>query len=56
MIVSLARQLCNGIHQVQEEREGQKIHGDELHWTDVGSANGVILGLSTGTKKNGEDL
>jgi hypothetical protein len=31
MIVSLARQLCSGNHKVQEEREGQEIHGDELH-------------------------
>jgi hypothetical protein len=29
--VSLARQLCNGIHKVQEEREDQEIHGDELY-------------------------
>jgi hypothetical protein len=30
MIVSLARQLYNVIHKVQEEGEGQEIHGDEL--------------------------
>jgi hypothetical protein len=50
----LARQLCNGIHKLQEE--GQEIHGDELHWMKVGSTAGVILGLSPGTEEDGEDL
>jgi hypothetical protein len=31
MIVNRARQLCIGIHKVQEEGVGQEIHGDELH-------------------------
>jgi hypothetical protein len=52
----LARQLCNGIHKVQEKGEGQEIHGDELHWTKVGSAAGVILGLLPETEEDGEDL
>jgi hypothetical protein len=26
-----ARQLCSGIHKVQEEGVGQEIQGDELH-------------------------
>jgi hypothetical protein len=56
MIVNLARQLCSGIHKVQEEGVGQEIHGDELHWMKVGSTAGVISGLSPGTEKAGEDL
>jgi hypothetical protein len=51
MIVNHARQLCSGIHKVHEEGVGQEIHGDELHWTKVGSAAGVISGLSPGTEK-----
>jgi hypothetical protein len=31
MTVSLARQVCNEIHKVQEEGEGQEIHCDKLH-------------------------
>jgi hypothetical protein len=33
LIVSLARQLCSGMHrvQVEGEGEGQEIIGDELH-------------------------
>jgi hypothetical protein len=31
MTVNRARQLCSGIHTVQEEGVGQEIHGDELH-------------------------
>jgi hypothetical protein len=31
MIVNRARQLCSGIHKVQEEGVGQGTHGDELH-------------------------
>jgi hypothetical protein len=31
MIVNRARQLCSGIHKVQEEGVGEEIHGDELH-------------------------
>jgi hypothetical protein len=31
MIVNHARQLCSGIHRVQEEGVGQGTHGDELH-------------------------
>jgi hypothetical protein len=31
MIVNRARQLCSGIHKVQDEGVGQEIHGDELH-------------------------
>jgi hypothetical protein len=31
MTVNRARQLCSGIHKVQEEGAGQGIHGDELH-------------------------
>jgi hypothetical protein len=54
--VSLARQLCSGTHKIQEEGVGQEIHGDELHWMNVGSAAGVILGLSPGVEKDGEDL
>jgi hypothetical protein len=30
-IVDLARQLCSGIHKVQDEGVGQEIRGDELH-------------------------
>jgi hypothetical protein len=56
MIVNRARQLCSGTHKVQEEGVGQEIHGDELHWTNVGSAARVILGLSPGVEKDGEDL
>jgi hypothetical protein len=56
MIVNRARQLCSGIHKVQEEGVGQEIYGDELHWMKVGSAAGVISGLSPGAKKDGEDL
>jgi hypothetical protein len=56
MIVNCARQLCGGTHKVQEERVGQEIHGDDLHWTKVGSAAGVISGLSPGAEKDGEDL
>jgi hypothetical protein len=56
MIVNRARQLCTGIHKVHEEGVGQEIHGDELHWTKVGSTAGVISGLSPGTEKAGEDL
>jgi hypothetical protein len=26
-----AKQLCSGIHKVQEEGIGQEIHGDKLH-------------------------
>jgi hypothetical protein len=26
-----ARQLCSGIHKVQEEVVGKNIHGDEIH-------------------------
>jgi hypothetical protein len=29
--VNRARQLCSGIHKVQEEWVGQGVHGDELH-------------------------
>jgi hypothetical protein len=54
MIVNRARQLCSGIHKVQEEGVGQEIHGDER--TKVGSTAGVISGLSPGTEKAGEDL
>jgi hypothetical protein len=56
MIVNRARQLCSGIHKVQEEGAGQKIHGDELHWMKVGSTAGEISGLSPGAEKVGEDL
>jgi hypothetical protein len=56
MIVNRARQLCSGIHKVQEEGVGQGIHGDELHWTKVVSTAGVISGLLPGTEKAGEDL
>jgi hypothetical protein len=56
MTVNRARQLCCGIHKLQEEGVGQEIHGDELHWTKVGSAAGVISGLSPGTEKAEEDL
>jgi hypothetical protein len=56
MIVNRARQLYSEIHKVQEEGVGQGIHGDELHWTKVGSKAGVISGLSPGTEKAGEDL
>jgi hypothetical protein len=42
--------------QVQEQGVGQGTHGDELHWTKVGSTAGVISGLSPGTEKAGEDL
>jgi hypothetical protein len=52
MIVNRARQLCRGIHEVQEE----EIHGDELYRMRVGSTAGVISGLSPGTEKAGEDL
>jgi hypothetical protein len=44
------------MHKVQEEGEGQEVHGDELHWTNVGSTAGVILGLLPGTEKDGEDF
>jgi hypothetical protein len=54
--VNCARQLCSGIHKVQEEGVGQGTHGDELHLTKVGSTAGVISGLSPGTEKAGEDL
>jgi hypothetical protein len=53
MIVSLARQLCSGIHKVQEEGECQEVHGDE---TDAGSAAGAILGLLPRIEKDGEYL
>jgi hypothetical protein len=53
MIISCARQLCSGIHKVQEEGVGQEIHGDELHLTKVGSTAGVISGLSPGAEKFG---
>jgi hypothetical protein len=56
MIVNRARQLCSGIHKVQDEGVGQEINGDELHWMKVGSTAGVISGLSPGTEKAGEDL
>jgi hypothetical protein len=56
MIVNRARQLCSGIHKVQEKGVGQEIHGDELHWMKVGSTAGVISGLSVGAEKAGEDL
>jgi hypothetical protein len=56
MTVNHARQLCNGIHKVQEEGVGQEIHGDKLHWMKVGSIAGVISGLSPGAEKAGEDL
>jgi hypothetical protein len=56
MIVNHARQLCSGIHKVQEEGVGQEIHGDELHWMKVESTAGMILGLSPGAKKAGENL
>jgi hypothetical protein len=54
MIVSFARQLCFGIHKVQEERPRNT-------WritigTNVGSAVGMIIGLLPGTEKDGEDL
>jgi hypothetical protein len=55
MIANLARQLCSETHKVQEEGVGQEIHGDRLYWTNVGSAAGVILGLSPGVEKDGED-
>jgi hypothetical protein len=51
LIVNRARQLCSGTHKVQEQGVGQEIHGDELHWTKVGSTAGVISGLSPGTEK-----
>jgi hypothetical protein len=41
---------------VQEQGVGQGTHGDELHWTKVGSTAGVISGLSPGTEKDGKDL
>jgi prolipoprotein diacylglyceryltransferase len=44
--IARARQLCSGIHKVQEKGVGQEIHGDELHWMKVGSAAGVTSGLS----------
>jgi hypothetical protein len=56
MIVNRARQLCSGIHKVQEEGAGQEIHGYELHWMKVGSAAGVTSGLSPRAEKVGEDL
>jgi hypothetical protein len=56
MIVDRARQLCSGIHKVQEEGVGQEIHGDELHCMKVGSTAGVISGLSPGAEKAAEDL
>jgi hypothetical protein len=31
MIVNRARQLCSGIHKVQEEGVGKEIYGDKLH-------------------------
>jgi hypothetical protein len=31
MIVNRARQLCSGIHKVQEEGVDQEIHGNKLH-------------------------
>jgi hypothetical protein len=54
--VDCARQLCSGIHKAQEEGVGQGVHGDDLHWTEVGSTAGVISGLSPGAEKFGEDL
>jgi hypothetical protein len=48
--------ILSGIHKVQEQGVGQGVHGDELHWTKVGSTAGVISGLSPGTEKAGEDL
>jgi hypothetical protein len=56
MIVNRARQLCSGIHKVQEEGVGQEIHSEKLHRMKVGSTAGVISGLSPGTEKAGEDL
>jgi hypothetical protein len=56
VIVNRARQLCSGIHKVQEEGVGREIHGDELHWMKVGSTAGVISGLSLEAEKAGEDL
>jgi hypothetical protein len=50
------KQLCSGIHKVQEEGVGQEIHGDQLHWVKVGSTAGVISGLSSGVEKAWEDL
>jgi hypothetical protein len=38
------------MHKAQEEEEGQEIRGDELHWTNVGSAAGVIVCLLPGTE------
>jgi hypothetical protein len=51
-----ARQLCSGIHKVQEEGVGQEINGDELPWMKVGSTAGVISGLSPAAEKAGEDF
>jgi hypothetical protein len=56
MIVNRARQLCSGIHKVQEEGVSHEIHGNELHWLKVGSTAGVISGLSPGAEKAEEDL
>jgi hypothetical protein len=44
-IVNRARQLYKGIHTAQEEGEDQEIHGDELHWMNMGSSAGMFLGL-----------
>jgi hypothetical protein len=35
-------------------RVDHEIHGDELHWTNVGSTAGVISGLLPGAKKDGD--
>jgi hypothetical protein len=56
MIVNRARQLCSRTHKVHEEGVGQEIHGEEQHWMNVGSAAGVISGLSPGAKKDEEDM